>query len=98
MGWRIPPTVLMLGAAGSPAARAEQASVPLGPVLGILSWDNESELGPAFTAPRNGPGIASVCGVGDSVAAALPHGLVTAGPPAALTDMTTLPAAWLGGR
>ena len=97
MGWRIPPTVLMLGAAGSPAARAEQASVPLGPVLGILSWDNESELGPAFTAPRNGPGIASVCGVGDSVAAALPHGLVTAGPPAALTDMTTLPAAWLGG-
>ena len=97
MGWRIPPTVLMLGAAGSPAARAEQASVPLGPVLGVLSWENESELGPAFTAPRNGAGIAGVCGAGQEVAAALPHGLVTAGPPVAVADMTTLPAAWLGG-
>ncbi len=97
MGWRIPPTVLMLGAAGSPAALAEQASVPLGPVLAILSWDSESELGPAFTASRNGAGIASICGAGDWAAASLPHGLVTAGPPAALADMTTLPAAWLGG-
>ena len=97
MGWRIPPTVLMLGAAGSPAALAEQASVPLGPVLAILSWDSESELGPAFTASRNGAGIASICGAGDWAAASLPHGLVTAGPPAALADMTALPAAWLGG-
>jgi acyl-CoA reductase-like NAD-dependent aldehyde dehydrogenase len=97
MGWRIPPTVLMLGAAGSPAALAEQASVPLGPVLGILSWDSESELGPAFTAPRNGAGIASIVGAGHWAAASLPHGLVTTGPPAALTDMTALPAAWLGG-
>ena len=55
MGWRIPPTVLMLGAAGSPAALAEQASVPLGPVLGILSWDNVIELGPRFhRAPEQG--------------------------------------------
>ena len=97
MGWRIPPTVLMLGAAGSSAALAEQASVPLGPVLGILSWDSESELGPAFTASRNGAGIASICGAGDRAATSLPHGLVTAGPPAALADMTALPAAWLGG-
>ncbi len=97
MGWRIPPTVLMLGAAGSPAALAEQASVPLGPVLAVLSWDSESELGPAFTASRNGAGIASVCGAGDWAAASLPHGLVTAWPPAALAGTTALPAAWLGG-
>jgi hypothetical protein len=97
MGWRIPPTVLMLGAADSPAARAERASVPLGPVLGVITWNRWEELGAAFTAARSRDGIASVCGAFAN-AGSLPHGLVIRGVPAvSLLDRATLPAAWLGG-
>jgi acyl-CoA reductase-like NAD-dependent aldehyde dehydrogenase len=97
MGWRIPPTVLMLGAADSPAARAERASVPLGPVLGVITWNRWEELGAAFTAARSRDGIASVCGA-FAHAGSLPHGLVIRGVPAvSLLDRATLPAAWLGG-
>lgn len=97
MGWRIPPTVLMLGAADSPAARAEQASVPLGPVLGVITWNRWEELGAACTAARSKDGIASICGA-ITQAASLPHGLVIPGLPAiSLLDRAALPAAWLGG-
>lgn len=96
MGWRIPPAVLMLGAADSPAARAEQASVPLGPVLGIITWERWGELAEACTAARSRHGIASICGAG-AQAASLPHPLVVAdGPAISLLDRATLPAAWLG--
>jgi acyl-CoA reductase-like NAD-dependent aldehyde dehydrogenase len=97
MGWRIPPTVLMLGTADSPAARAEQASVPLGPVLGVITWNRWEELGAACTAARSRDGIASICGA-VTPAASLPHGLVIPDVPAvSLLDRATLPAAWLGG-
>ncbi len=98
MGWRIPPTVVMLGAAGSPAARAEQSSVPLGPVLGVITWDRWGELDSAFTAARNRNGIASICGDGDRATTFLPQALVvTGGPVPSLLDRPALPAAWLGG-
>lgn len=93
MGWRIPPTVLMLGSVESagenPALRADQAGAPLGPVLGILTWSEAAELGSALTAVRAGDGVAVVWGTVDG---RLPHASTVAGPgPAAL------PASWSGG-
>lgn len=96
MGWRIPPTVLMLGdaagtegSADNSALRAEQAGAPMGPVLGVLTWSEPGDLGSALTAVRAGDGVAVVWGTVDG---RLPHASVVAGPgPAAL------PAAWSGG-
>jgi acyl-CoA reductase-like NAD-dependent aldehyde dehydrogenase len=62
MGWRIPPTVLMLGPADSAAVRAEQANVPLGPVLGLFTWSSSAEVTAALTALRAGDGVATVGG------------------------------------
>jgi acyl-CoA reductase-like NAD-dependent aldehyde dehydrogenase len=97
MGWGMPPTVLMLGTAGSPAVRVEQASVPMGPVLGVITWTTRDELTAIFTAARAGQGIAVIWGVGDN-AHFLPHGLVVSGA-ASLWPLpiTRLPAAWTGG-
>ena len=79
MGWRIPPTVLMLGSADSEPLRAEQATVPLGPVLGVFSWSTGPELAPAFTAARMCDGIATVWGTGEGTRGSLPHPLVVEG-------------------
>lgn len=96
MGWRIPPTVLMLGSVAgkldssheNSALRADQASAPLGPVLGVLSWTEPGELGSALTAVRAGNGVAVVWGTADG---RLPHASIVTGPgPAAL------PASWSG--
>ena len=96
MGWRIPPTVLMLGdvdgsegSGENSALRTEQAGAPLGPVLGVLSWSQPGDLGSALTAVRAGNGVAMVWGTVDG---RLPHASVVPGPgPAAL------PASWSGG-
>jgi acyl-CoA reductase-like NAD-dependent aldehyde dehydrogenase len=97
MGWRIPPALLMLGPPGSAAARAEQASVPLGPVLSVVTWGDWDELGSAFTAQRNRDGLASITAGGRRVSVPVPHGQVTTGAPASLLDNAAVPAAWLGG-
>ena len=98
MGWRIPPIVLMLGSADAPAVRGEQASVPLGPVLSVLTWDRWAELDSAFTAPRMRHGIATVWGADDRAAAARHQGGAVAGSwSSSLLDGARLPAAWLGG-
>ena len=98
MGWRMPPTVLALGSADSPAMAAEQASVPLGPVLSVITWQGWSELGSVFTSPRARHGIASVWGVDEQAAGSLPHGLVIAGSSSpSLLSAASLPPAWTGG-
>jgi acyl-CoA reductase-like NAD-dependent aldehyde dehydrogenase len=100
MGWRLPPTVLYLGTANSPAAAAEQASEPVGPVLGVLTWRDWGELADAFRSPRTAAGVATLWGVDQRAATAmLPHGLVVEGasrPPGAAG--ATIPAAWFGGH
>jgi acyl-CoA reductase-like NAD-dependent aldehyde dehydrogenase len=100
MGWRMPPTVLALGSPGSPAVAAEQASVPLGPVLSVITWQDWSRLGAVLESQRARHGIASVWGAGQQAAAPLGFGLVTAGssPSSASALLTTsLPPAWTGG-
>lgn len=99
MGWRLPPAVLHLGTASSPAAAAEQASEPVGPVLGVLTWRDWGELARAFRSPRAADGAATLWGVEEPPATPLPHGLVIDGascPPVATG--ATLPTAWFGGR
>jgi acyl-CoA reductase-like NAD-dependent aldehyde dehydrogenase len=97
MGWRMPPTVLALGSPGSPAVAAEQASVPLGPVLSVITWQDWSRLGAALESQRARHGIASVWGAGQQTAAPLGFGLVTAGSSASALLTTSLPSAWTGG-
>ena len=97
MGWRMPPTVLALGSPGSPAVAAEQASVPLGPVLSVITWQDWSRLGGVFTSQRARPGIASVWGAGQPAAAPLGFGLVAAGSSASALLTASLPPAWTGG-
>jgi acyl-CoA reductase-like NAD-dependent aldehyde dehydrogenase len=97
MGWSMPPTVLMLGTAGSPALLVEQASVPMGPVLGVITWTTRDELTSIFTASRAGQGIATTWGIADD-AQFLPHGLVVSGATSSWPQaITRLPAAWIGG-
>jgi hypothetical protein len=106
MGWRLPPTVLYLGAASSPAVAAEQASEPLGPVLGVFTWRDRAELAGAFRSPRAADGVATLWGAERALAMSLPHnpvvdgasGLVVDGAPGPLSaGCAALPAAWLGG-
>lgn len=52
MSWRLPPTVLLLGDPDSPAARREQATVPLGPVLSVVKWTNGDQLEALFTGAK----------------------------------------------
>jgi acyl-CoA reductase-like NAD-dependent aldehyde dehydrogenase len=96
MGWRLPPVVLHLGAADSPAAAAERASEPAGPVLAVLTWRDGIELADAFSPARAADGIATVWGVEEGIAASLPHGLIIDG--SAPGDGASLPAVWFGGR
>jgi acyl-CoA reductase-like NAD-dependent aldehyde dehydrogenase len=101
MGWRLPPTVLHLGAVNSPAAAAERASEPVGPVLGVLAWRDWGELADAFGSPRAAGGVATLWGVDQRAATSmpLPHNLVVDGascPPGAAG--ATIPAAWFRGR
>jgi acyl-CoA reductase-like NAD-dependent aldehyde dehydrogenase len=97
MGWSMPPTVLMLGTAGSPAVLVDQASVPMGPILGVITWTTQAELTSIFTAVRAGQGIAAVWGIGDD-AQFLPHGLIVSGATSSWPQpVTRLPAAWIGG-
>jgi acyl-CoA reductase-like NAD-dependent aldehyde dehydrogenase len=96
MGWRMPPTVLGLGSPDSPAVAAEQASIPLGPVLGVITWQDWSQLGAVFTSQRARHGIASVWGAGQQAAAPLGFGLITAGSSASALLSTSLPSAWTG--
>jgi acyl-CoA reductase-like NAD-dependent aldehyde dehydrogenase len=98
MGWRLPPTVLDLGGSDSPAVRCEQASSPLGPVMGIFTWDTWGELAAAFTSPRAHAGTAFLWGVEATPSAVLPHGLVEHGQISQSSPHgTRLPKAWLGG-
>ena len=98
MGWRMPPTVLALGPPDSAAVAAEQASVPLGPVLGVITWHEWDQLGPVFTSRRAAHGIASVWGASEQAAASLGFGLVTTGPSGACGTLlsASLPPAWTG--
>jgi acyl-CoA reductase-like NAD-dependent aldehyde dehydrogenase len=98
MSWRLPPTVLLLGEPDSPAARFDQASVPLGPVLSVVTWNNSEQLRTLFTAPRARDGVASLWGVGDGLGSGLPHGRVIAGPDSPFLPLaTTLAPTWTGG-
>lgn len=101
MGWRIPPTVLDLSGAGSAAVQAEQATVPLGPVLATFTWHNWVELGNVFTASRATQATATLWGTDDAgirhAADLLPHGHVRIGSTASSPYEERLPAAWLGG-
>jgi len=96
MGWRMPPTVLALGSPDSPAVAAEQASVPLGPVLSVITWQDRRRLGAVLESPRARHGIASVWGAGQQAVAPLGFGLVTAGSSASALLSTSLPPAWTG--
>jgi hypothetical protein len=96
MGWRMPPTVLTLGAPDSPAARAHYASIPLGPVLGVIAWDRLSELATACATQRARQGTATIWGMSAQIAA-LPHGLIVPGESALVEpSQIELPAAWTG--
>jgi acyl-CoA reductase-like NAD-dependent aldehyde dehydrogenase len=98
MGWRMPPTVLALGPADSPAMAAEQATAPLGPVLSVTTWQEWAQLGAAFTAPRARHGIGSIWAAGEHATASLPHGLTIAGSSSpSLLSAALLPPAWTGG-
>jgi len=99
MGWRLPPTVLHLGTASSAAMAAEQASEPLGPVLGVFTWRDRVELADAFRSPRAADGVATLWGADKALAMSLPHGLVVDGAShLPSSGGTTLPAAWFAGR
>ena len=101
MGWRLPPAVLHLGTVNSPAAAAEQASEPAGPVLGVLTWRDWGELAGGFRSPRTADGVATLWGVDQTPATSLPlpHGLVVDGASCApLAGGATLPPAWFGGH
>ena len=92
----MPPTVLALGSPDSPAVAAEQASVPLGPVLSVITWQDWDRLGAAFTSQRARHGIASVWGASQQAAAPLGFGLITPGSSASALLSTSLPPAWTG--
>jgi acyl-CoA reductase-like NAD-dependent aldehyde dehydrogenase len=98
MGWRMPPTVLALGPAGSAAAAAERAGIPLGPVLGVVTWREWDQLGPVLASPRAAHGIASVWGAGGHPAVPPGSGLVITGPSANGLLSASLPPAWIGGE
>lgn len=87
MGWRIPPTVLMLGNTDSAALRTEQSSAPFGPVLGVVGWSTPDHLAAALTAARARHGIASVWGTRD--VPGLPHAATVDGP-----GQAGLPPGW----
>jgi acyl-CoA reductase-like NAD-dependent aldehyde dehydrogenase len=98
MGWRMPPTIVALGAPGAPAAVTERSRVPLGPVLATVTIDDWDDLATASSARRAADGIARVWGTepGDD-RPALPHELIIT--EAVRRDMLTdfaLPAAWIG--
>jgi hypothetical protein len=92
----MPPTLLALGSPDSPAVAAEQASVPLGPVLSVITWQDWNRLGAVFTAQRARHGIASVWGAGQQAAAPLGFGLIIAGSSASALLAASLPPAWTG--
>ena len=96
MAWRLPPTVLLLGGPDSMAVRREQASVPLGPVLSVLTWDHPDQLANVFTALRNRDGTASLCGANGAVTH-LPHPRAVVGHDAPRPLFATLAPAWTGG-
>lgn len=97
MSWRLPPTVLLLGAPDSAAVGQEQATAPLGPVLSVATWDRASQLPALFTATRARDGVASVWGTDEAVAAGLPHGRIVAGVDApGLPFAATLAPGWTG--
>ena len=97
MGWRIPPTVLMLGEAGTPAARCERGLAPLGPLLSILTWEDWPDLAQHLSKERHAHGVAAVWGTGLAPAGTLRTGVVMPGAgsghwPAGVP----LPATWMG--
>jgi acyl-CoA reductase-like NAD-dependent aldehyde dehydrogenase len=97
MGWRIPPTVLMLGEAGTPAARCDRDPAPLGPLLSVLTWDNWPDLAQHLSMERHRQGVAAVWGTGLPPTGTLPTGVAMPGGgsghwPAGVQ----LPAAWMG--
>lgn len=98
MGWRMRPTVVLLGEPGSRAVAAEQANSPLGPVLSIVTWSHWHELTRAFNSQRASSGIARVAHSVGTSATGLPHGLVVS----ALSSRdgfsaAILPSGWWGG-
>jgi acyl-CoA reductase-like NAD-dependent aldehyde dehydrogenase len=97
MGWRIPPTVLMLGEAGTPAARCDQDLAPLGPLLSVLTWDDWPDLGEHLSRERHADGMATVWGTGLPPAGALCTGAIMPGAgPGPWPAGVPLPAAWIG--
>lgn len=96
MGWLLPPTVLSLGALTSPAARAFRAAPPLGPVLGIVTFEELTSLEGWFDGRRYADGVAQIWGAQGS-APQLPHNLVvTRDPDADYTEGMRIPPSWLG--
>ncbi|MGD0686192.1 MAG: hypothetical protein ABSA03_13875, partial [Streptosporangiaceae bacterium] len=68
-----------------------------GPVLGVFTWRDRTELAGAFRSLRAADGVATLWGADQSLAMSLPHGLVVDGAsrvPSA--GGMTLPAAWIG--
>jgi acyl-CoA reductase-like NAD-dependent aldehyde dehydrogenase len=100
MGWRLPPTVLHLGAPDSPAAAGERASEPAGPVLSVLTWRDPARLRKAFGTARATDGTAFCWGFDEiSALPLLPHGLVIDGAAGAVpAGGAVMPQAWFGGR
>jgi acyl-CoA reductase-like NAD-dependent aldehyde dehydrogenase len=93
MGWRLPPTVLFLGDAGSPAVQVERTLPPLGPVLSIVVWDGPADLAALVSPPRARQGVAYVCGVAapPGIPSGLPHAVVRRS-----FEPMAVPVAWMG--
>lgn len=97
MGWRMLPTILDLGKAGSDAHRMHQAVEPLGPVVSVFTFDDPVDLASAFSAPRYSDGVARLAGFGSRFGGSLPHGLTVGEPFAGGFDSTTRMApSWFG--
>ncbi len=94
MGWRVPPTVLTVGAlpGSTHGSNADPFGEPLGPILTIGTWRSPDDLADVLHHPRYADGIASVWGV-DLAALAHPTILFEA-PPWEALERGQLPAAW----
>jgi acyl-CoA reductase-like NAD-dependent aldehyde dehydrogenase len=99
MGWRVPPTVVDLGAPTSPAARAWQETGALGPVLALMTVAQPHELREALRAPRFDHGFAWVRDWTMDLTGLLPHASVMSDPvPTTLDDALAIPPRWTGIR
>jgi acyl-CoA reductase-like NAD-dependent aldehyde dehydrogenase len=95
MGWRLPPTVLALGDAGSRAALTQEVIPALGPVLGIVTFTEFESLAGSFRGRRFADGVAQVRGIDRDASKTLPHGLLVTDPdPTDYTESMRISPAW----